>query len=249
MRTSKTALSSAFFCSKFDDTFIYVMKYFFSIIVFMKDFCVLSDFDGTITNKDGLYTFIETYAEGDWQKIENDWIDGKISSKECLTEEFKMVPNLSEELIGAFIEDLSIDESFIDFYKNLLEQEVDFYIVSDGIDYFINRILAKYELYNINIIANHGEFRGEFFEITFPNDSHFCQNNAGTCKCQVLRNLKNQYKKIWYIGDGVSDFCVSDKADLLFAKSSLHEYCKKNNINHIKFNDFNDILKNELFFN
>lgn len=206
----------------------------------MKQYCILSDFDGTITLKDGLYSFIEKYAGEGWEKIERDWVEGKIDSKACLIEEFKLVPNLSEELISNFIETLEIDKSFIDFYKNL-HDKTDFYIVSDGIDYFIERILKKYGLSDIHIISNHGEFRGEFFEITFPNDSSECINNAGTCKCKVLSDLRKIYEKIIYIGDGVSDYCVADKADVLYAKKRLLNYCGEKGINCIPYNTFEDI--------
>jgi len=204
--------------------------------------CVLSDFDGTITSKDGLYSFIENYASNGWEKVEQDWVEGKISSKECLIEEFKLVPNLSEELISEFVKTLSIDETFIDFYNKTVEKGFDFYIVSDGIDYFINKILKKYGIENLNIISNHGEFRGEFFEITFPNDSSRCINNAGTCKCQILSDLRKDYDKIIYIGDGVSDYCAADKADVLFAKSRLLDYCREKGIKCQPFNNFNDII-------
>ena len=207
----------------------------------MKNLCILSDFDGTITTKDGLYCFIEKYAKGNWEEIEQQWADGKIDSKTCLVEEFKLVPNLSEELISEFIETIEIDESFIDFYNKISEKEIDFYVVSDGIDYFIERILGKYGLKNIKTVTNHGEFRGEFFEITFPNDHSECINNAGTCKCKVLKDLKQDYEKIVYIGDGVSDYCVADKADILYAKSRLLNYCNDKEINCIPYCNFSDI--------
>ena len=210
----------------------------------MKQLCILSDFDGTITQKDGIYSFIEAYAKGDWQKIEQDWAVGKIDSKECLTEEFKLVPKLSEELISYFIDTLEIDETFADFYNEITAKGIDFYIVSDGIDYFIKRILKKYNLNDINIISNHGEFRREFFEITFPNDYPECINNAGTCKCKVLSDLRKDYEKIIYIGDGVSDYCVADKADSLYAKKRLLNYCVEKGIKHISYNDFSNIKIN-----
>ena len=204
--------------------------------------CVVSDFDGTITSKDGLYGFIETYASEGWEKIEQDWVDGKIGSKECLIEEFKLVPDLSEELISEFIKTLTMDETFVDFYGKTIQKGYDFYIVSDGIDYFINKILKKYGAEDVKVISNHGEFRGEFFEITFPNDSSKCINNAGTCKCSVLADLRKNYDKIIYIGDGVSDYCVADKADILFAKSKLADYCEEKCINYQLFNKFSDII-------
>ena len=210
----------------------------------MKDICILSDFDGTITKKDGLYSFISKYAQNNWEEIEQMWANGKIDSKTCLIKEFELVPNLSEKLISDFVKTVEIDEYFIDFYKNLRQKNIDFFIVSDGIDYFINQILKKYNLDDIKIISNHGEFFNKNFVITFPNDYKGCKNNAGTCKCKVLSDLKKRYQEIIYVGDGVSDYCVADKADILYAKLRLFEYCKKNEILCIKYETFNDI---ELF--
>lgn len=211
----------------------------------MKPICIVCDFDGTITQKDGLYSFIEAYAGEGWEKFEQDWVQGKIDSKTCLIEEFKLVPEISEELISSFIDTLKIDESFVDFYNNIVEKEIDFYIVSDGIDYFIKRILKNYNLNGVKIISNHGEFRGEFFEITFPNDHSECINNAGTCKCNVLSDLKQDYEKIIYIGDGVSDYCVANRADILYAKKRLLNYCIENGIKHIPYASFDDIKIND----
>lgn len=210
------------------------------------ELCVLSDFDGTITEQDGLYTFIKTYALNGWEDIENSWSEGKISSKECLIEEFKLIPNLSEGLIDRFTSDIKIDEYFLDFYKIISDNNIDFFVVSDGLDFFINKILANHGLSDIKIISNHAEFIDGNFKITFPNDSNQCLNNAGTCKCKILSDLKNQYNKIIYIGDGVSDYCVADKADILFAKLKLADYCKKNNIKHEYYNDFSDIIKSKI---
>ena len=133
----------------------------------MKDICILSDFDGTITKKDGLYSFISKYAQNNWEEIEQMWANGKIDSKTCLIKEFELVPNLSEKLISDFVKTVEIDEYFIDFYKNLRQKNIDFFIVSDGIDYFINQILKKYNLDDIKIISNHGEFFNKNFVITF----------------------------------------------------------------------------------
>ncbi len=210
----------------------------------MENICILSDFDGTITKKDGLYSFIENYANGDWQSIEQLWADNKINSKECLIEEFKLIDNLSEELISDFVKTVDIDEYFCDFYKRIKENNIDFYIVSDGIDYFIAKILERHSIKNINVISNHGEFSGDNFVITFPNDYEGCINNAGTCKCKVLSDLRKKYEKIIYIGDGISDYCVASKADILYAKSRLIQYCIKNNIEYRAFENFSDIIFN-----
>jgi len=208
---------------------------------YKKNVIIVSDFDGTITTKDGLYSFIAEHASSEWEDIEQAWVEGKISSKECLRKELELVPNLTDNLITEFASSVEIDESFKTFYEKITKKGIDFCIVSDGIDYFIKKILDRYGLDNIKVISNTGYFRGGNFELEFPNDFTECKNNAGTCKCKVVSDLRQKYNKIVYIGDGVSDYCVSDKADILYAKSSLLNYCKQNHIQCLPFITFKDI--------
>lgn len=217
----------------------------------MRDMIIVSDFDGTITKTDTLSKFLEDYADPKWLDIENDWRDGKFGSQECLVRQFELVPNLTPELIDGFLDTMEIDEGFIPFCRQAKKLNVPIVILSDGLDYFINRILEKHGLDFINVITNHAyfeqtsKFKGEFV-IEFPNDSRHCTNDAGTCKCKAVRNLKKLYKTVVYVGDGASDFCVSKEPDIVYAKAGLAEYCKNNNIRFKKYGTYSDI-KNSLF--
>ena len=216
----------------------------------MRDIIIVSDFDGTITKTDTLSKFLEDYADSKWLDIENDWRDGKFGSQECLIKQFALVPYLNQELVDTFLDRMEIDEYFISFCQKSKKKGIPVVILSDGLDYFINKILEKYKLDFVNVITNHAYFdENDEFIIEFPNDSKHCTNDAGTCKCKVVKSLKKLYKKVVYIGDGASDFCVSKEPDLLYAKSGLAEFCRNNNISYIKFNNYNDIeehlLKNK----
>ena len=46
-----------------------------------------------------------------------------------------------------------------------------------------------------------------------------------------------------FIGDGTSDSCIANYADIVFAKNSLASYCWKNNITYFEFSNFQDIIK------
>ena len=205
---------------------------------------IVSDFDGTITKTDTLSKFLEDYADDKWLDIENDWRDGKFGSQECLIKQFALVPGLSAELISNFLETVEIDEGFVSFSKQAAKRNIPIVILSDGLDYFINKILEKNKLDFINVITNHAYFNdwGKFV-IEFPNDSKHCTNDAGTCKCKAVRNLKKLYNKVVYVGDGASDFCVSKEPDILYAKSGLEEYCIQNSLKHIPFRTYKDIQK------
>lgn len=213
----------------------------------MRDIIFVSDFDGTITKNDTLSKFLEDYADPKWLDIENDWRDGKFGSQECLVKQFALIPNMSAELVDNFLDSMQIDEYFIPFANKLKNKGIPVVILSDGLDYFINKILEKNNLDFINVITNHAYFDdwGKFI-IEFPNDSKHCSNNAGTCKCKVIKNLKKRYKKVIYAGDGASDFCVSKEPDIVFAKSGLIEYCKNNELQHTPFSNYKDINNNLL---
>ncbi len=208
----------------------------------MKEKVIVSDFDGTITKKDTLYAFLlENAPNNEVNRIGQEWEIGNINSQECIIQEFNLIPNINEEMINRFIDKIELDEGFIYFNKQRIKANIDFVIVSDGLDYFINKILDKYNLNNFEVITNHAEFKKGKFEITFPNNSNSCKINAGTCKCKAIENLKKNYKTIYYCGDGVSDYCVANKADKTFAKSKLAKYCAKNNIAYKEFSNFKDI--------
>lgn len=205
----------------------------------MEKTIIVSDFDGTITKVDTLYDFFKTYADDQWLEVEAMWADGKIGSMECLTRQFELVYGLDENLVDKYTSTVELDSYFESFTK---QNKFDFIIVSDGIDYFIDKVLKNNGIKNIKVVSNHAEFINNKFKLAFPNKNEFCKNKSGTCKCSVVNNLKEKYDRIVYIGDGQSDFCVSNKADILFAKNSLLDYCKKNNIHCRKFETFKDII-------
>lgn len=203
---------------------------------------IFCDFDGTITKEDTVNKFLKLYADSTWLDIEDLWLKGDIGSKECLVRQFELVDNISEEKIQNFVNSIQIDDYFIDFYKNIRSKNIPLYIVSDGVEYFIKAILAKYGINDLTVFSNSIAFDYEKGKIVseFPNYSHSCKKQSGLCKCSVVKKY-GQSAQIIYIGDGASDICVSDKADLLFAKKTLAAYCDENNISYIKFENFKDI--------
>lgn len=208
----------------------------------MKEKIIVSDFDGTITTRDTLSTFLEEYAPKEWLLLEDKWVKGEIGSAECLQKQFGLIKNISPEMIEEFVDTIEIDSYFKEFNEIRLKNNVDFLILSDGLDYFINRILQKHGIKNIDIVSNHAEFINDKFTISFPNQNNGCIKNSGTCKCDVVKKLRQKYKEIYYIGDGTSDICVADKSDFLFAKSTLLDYCEKTRLDCIEYGTYKEVV-------
>lgn len=207
-----------------------------------------SDFDGTITKEDTLNKFLKMYANKKWLEIEDDWLKGEIGSKECIEKQMQLFPKMTQNIVDNFLNGIEIDETFPDFYRYLKSENIDFFIVSDGFDYFIEKILARYDITDAKIYSNKLKFEDGKFYPYFPYSNKNCKRKSGVCKCSVVETNKKSNiivtKRVLYAGDGLSDFCVADKVNTLFAKGSLLEYGKNTKIdNLIGFDSFVEIEK------
>lgn len=208
----------------------------------MKNYQFFCDFDGTITKEDTLNKFLRLYASKEWLDIEDEWIKGKIGSKECIERQMGLFPQMDEHTIQNFINSIEIDAAFPDFLNYLKKENIDFFIVSDGFDYFINRILKNYNIGDVKIFSNKLEFKNGKFKTYFPYFDFSCKQGSGVCKCNVIHSNRIVTKRLLYAGDGMSDFCASHNADILFAKGKLLEYGKNTKINNlIGFESFEEI--------
>lgn len=211
---------------------MYLTDYFFS------------DFDGTISKFDVIHKFIEAFAKGDTKKAEKLWMEGKITTKECIEIQFKLIDKIKKSEFDDFLSSIEIDEGFIEFYNILKKYNKKLIILSDGFDVFIKSALEKYNLEEIKFYSNKliiKENEGFLtFETEYPNLKKECLIGSGNCKCHAASNYSADYT---YIGDGLSDRCIAKKSSLLFAKKSLETFCKKENIPHIPYKTFQDIIE------
>ncbi len=214
-----------------------------------NDAIFICDFDGTITKKDTINDFLEKFADKKWLEIEDDWVAGKVPTCDAMRMQFGLIKNMTREVFDRFFETVEIDDYFEKFYKLCKQKNIKVVIVSDGFEYFIRRVLSKYGINDIEIYSNHFEFNDGNFIMEFPYKNDECQRGAGTCKCSFIQKFKKFYKTVIYVGDGASDFCPASKADFLFAKKKLLEYCKKKNIVYVKYSDFNEVIKHDIFKN
>jgi 2-hydroxy-3-keto-5-methylthiopentenyl-1-phosphate phosphatase len=108
--------------------------------------------------------------------------------------------------------------------------------VSDGLDRVVTKMLARAGV-NVPVLANHLEWRGNNrWRLAFPHVSDGCRAEAGNCKCAALSREPGTLRIL--IGDGRSDFCAAETAELVVAKGALAEYCQSNGLPFIVFGNF-----------
>lgn len=197
----------------------------------LNDFdTIYLDFDGTITKFDTVNTFFNKFCSENWLEIEQDWIEGKISSKECMKLELDLIKTLTWDKFNDFINSIKLQDGFVEFCDYIKKNGKSIKIISDGFDLFISKILQKENL-NIEFYANKLNVKEENgflrFSLLFPFEDKACLANLGMCKCSKISEDIKKGKKIIFAGDGLSDRCIAKKANLVFAKNRLKDHCLK----------------------
>lgn len=199
------------------------------------------DFDGTLALKDTVDTLLDRFAPAAWEDVEQEWLAGCITAVECMGQQIRMV-RASREMLEGFFESIELDASFLPFYHHVCRHAA-VAIVSDGLDYPIQVATHRAGLPNIPVFANRLDFVDGGIDIAFPHLDAHCEAGNGVCKCAVARDLAQPLGgPLVLIGDGKSDVCLARRADVVFAKKSLLDYCVAQGIAHIPFDSFADVL-------
>ncbi|MFZ5515085.1 MAG: MtnX-like HAD-IB family phosphatase [Candidatus Zhuqueibacterota bacterium] len=204
-------------------------------------FQVFTDFDGTVALNDVGDKFFERFIGPDWIIANENYKAGKITSKLYLIEQCQLA-RVTRQQMTEFSDEQQIDPHFqylVDFCRN---KNYPITVLSDGLDFYIQRILDNFGLSDLAIRSNHVKFLdGNRIAVEFPYFEYGCQACAN-CKGYHIRNIPGNGTRTVQIGDGLSDRCGAVEADFIFAKNDLVEFCKKHDLSYFEYSNFNDIL-------
>lgn len=197
---------------------------------------ILCDFDGTISFKDVTDTLLDAFGMPGWETLEQRWEEGEIGSRECMAGQIALL-DASQDELNECLAGIAIDPEFAQFADYAKARDVPLHIVSDGLDYAIRYILRANGIGDIPVIANQLHQAGERrWRLDFPFHNASCLKASGTCKCAVAKTVARD--KFLMIGDGRSDFCVSQIADHVFARKSLIAECERSGVPFSIMDDF-----------
>lgn len=207
------------------------------------DWVVQCDFDGTVSLHDVTDSLLERFGLPGWERLEKEWENGTIGSRDCMCGQVALLDMTAEQL-ESHLDTIEIDPYFPTFVAAASRLGWPVHIVSDGLDWAIRSILARHGLGHLTIFANHLTQHGERqWRLETPWFREGCLKASANCKCQLLNEQHQRKQQVLYVGDGSSDFCVSGKADMVIAKSRLITYCQQNSIPYLSMNNFKDATK------
>ncbi|MBN1293101.1 MAG: MtnX-like HAD-IB family phosphatase [Candidatus Latescibacteria bacterium] len=204
------------------------------------------DFDGTAAHDDVGDSIFEAFLLPDLLKqrwhdyIIDEWKAGKISSFECLITECEHTRVTQDEL-NRHLDQRTLTPGFTKTVAYCKDNGIPLTILSDGMDYYIEYILKKHGIGDVQFKSNHMYFNNGSLGVKFPYEGKGC-GRCGNCKRWHIDTLRQNGETVIYVGDGYSDRYAIRDADIIFARRDLTEYCLKHAIDFHEYNDFFDIL-------
>ena len=204
----------------------------------------LIDFDITISKKDSTDVLLETHQPEFKQELRKKYRAGEYSIREFIKYGLGSLNITKEQYIQTLQENVTIDETFIDFVKSGAE----FKIVSAGARLNVQGTLSKYgiNLPDSEVISNDLKFSGtDKNQITVENPFLDKESYYGVDKKEAVENYKKKGYKTYFVGDGPSDYKALEVADFAFVRKGTRavKFCEENGIDFFEFDNFNEILE------
>jgi 2,3-diketo-5-methylthio-1-phosphopentane phosphatase len=207
------------------------------------------DFDGTITRQDVGDAFFERFGGQRSVAAVEAYREGRLSAADCFREECAACGEVDKAELDAFLDAQEIDPTFADLVRFAAQRGFPLAILSDGMDYYIRRILERHGLSGVTSYSNTLHLdptvagaHGVTFRPEFPYRDEVCDRCA-CCKRNHILTLTPEDDLVVYIGEGYSDRCPARYADAVFAKDDLLTYCQKENISFYEYQTFADIVR------
>lgn len=200
------------------------------------------DFDGTISVEDVTDSLLQRFGKPGWIELEDAWERGEIGSRECMKGQVALL-DMSLSELQAHLATIQVDPHFAAFARAARAMGLPLQVVSDGIDHCISTVLALHGLGDLPVFANRLVQTGaRSWQLQSPHANAACVRASGNCKCERAATAQNVGGRVLFVGDSTSDFCVSGKADFVFAKYKLVDYCRTRGIPHAVYADFGEAL-------
>ncbi len=207
---------------------------------------VYVDFDGTITKSDVGNAFFFRFGGGRCRTYVEDYRRGELSAAACFRLETEALGVLDLDEADRWIDAQEVNQGFAEFVAYCHARSYPLTVVSDGLDYYIHRVLRREGLDSLPVVANTfervdgGTGRRSKMSVGFPFADEEC-DRCGCCKRNIVLTRSSETDCIVYIGDGYSDRCPARYADIVFARGDLQAYCQRENISYFVYSSFFDV--------
>ena len=190
------------------------------------------DWDGTVTEVDGLHLVLLEYGDEHVYDEAETRLGRDLTLQEVIAYEFRTVRAPLPEVASWVRENVRVREGFAALaraYRPL--------VVSSGFHELIEPVLAR-EGIDLEVRANRLDPRADGWQALFRNHRP-CPVCGEPCKRADVAGLDG----VVYAGDGFSDRCVALAMSRVFARDGLARYLAERRVPFERFDDFHDLAR------
>jgi 2,3-diketo-5-methylthio-1-phosphopentane phosphatase len=209
----------------------------------LYDLHIFCDFDGTISTIDIGWDLFDRF--GRQEPWHTQLMAGELGIRDYWRAMARHLRKpLTPELLDNYLRSIPIDTGFGELLELAHVEGFPFTVVSDGLDLYIDHFLKLHGFDDVEVFCNSGTLAEDgVLSVCHPFAAEGCDCLTATCKRNVVLWRSSPESRIVYIGDGVSDYCPAEHADIIFAKKSLAAYCNRHRLPHYPFNTLSDVAR------
>jgi 2-hydroxy-3-keto-5-methylthiopentenyl-1-phosphate phosphatase len=188
---------------------------------------VVLDWDGTVTEVDGLHMIIEEFGDREIYALTEGELGRKLSLHDVIAVEMGTLTLPVEDAVAWVREHVTVRRGFREFAEE--HRPV---ILSSGFTELIEPVLER-EGISLEVHANRLDVRADGWHPIWRDDAQ-CAECGQACK----RGGLPTGSPVVYVGDGYSDHCAALAADRVFARDRLVTYLERKGVPFEPFEDF-----------
>ena len=202
-------------------------------------FTIQCDFDGTITVNDVGAALLDTFGPTDWRQIEEEYTSGRISAEEEMRRQFADMKVSQEAILDFVARTVEVRPGFSQLVAYCRKEGIRFVIVSNGLDTYIDPILLKLGLADLERYSGQAVVTTDGITIDYIDPGG--ANLEKGFKLACLRHLQAGGGPIVCIGDSMNDIAPALEADHVMAIGKLQNHFRINRLPHSTFETFYDV--------
>jgi 2-hydroxy-3-keto-5-methylthiopentenyl-1-phosphate phosphatase len=185
------------------------------------------DWDGTVTEIDGLHMIIEEFGDREIYRVTEGQLGRSMSLHEVIAVEMATLTLPLADAVRWVREHVTVRPGFRELARRFRPT-----ILSSGFCELIEPVLER-EGVSLQVHANRLDPRADGWRAIWRDEAQ-CDECGEACKRGGLPNGA----PVVYVGDGVSDRCAALAADRVFARDGLARYLGERGVAFEPFEDF-----------
>ncbi len=203
-----------------------------------KPFAVLCDYDDTVAVENVAEMLLTRFCTEVWKDYREEFRAGRITLREYQERAFAAVGACRQDMMGLVRAAATLRAGFKELAGFCHEHDMPLAVVTNGLDFYVQALMEREGLEDVPVYSVVTEFTAQGIRYSYPFAAPECPVNWGNCKCRVLELYRQQGYAVAYAGDGRSDFCAAQHADLVFARSHLLAHMRASSLPCVPFEDF-----------